>query len=210
MFTGLLHTHKLVVTLFLVHYLIKTILLFKNQGTLEKYTKKTRVPEMIISVLFLATGIGLGIDKGFGNLPGEFWIKIAMVFTSIPLAVIGFKKNNKALAALSMLMILGAYGMAEMIKSKSAEAGNEQMEELRNESGSVSGQDVYTAKCVLCHGETGDANRSGAKDLTISKVSSAEAKDIVTNGKGYMTPFGSVLSEEEINAVVEYIETLKK
>jgi uncharacterized membrane protein SirB2 len=56
----ILKVHYISVTLFFVHYVIKTILLLANkQDTLQKYTKPTRVPEMIISFAFLISGIYL-------------------------------------------------------------------------------------------------------------------------------------------------------
>ena len=94
MYTGMLHTHKLVVTLFLLLYLIKTILLLLNKrDSLVKFTAKTKVLEMIVSVLFLATGIFLASKSG--NVGTWLWVKIAAIAISIPLAVIGFKNQNK-------------------------------------------------------------------------------------------------------------------
>ena len=98
MFTGLLHSHRLFVILFLLHYVIKLVLLLTNRKEqLAAYTQKTRVPEMIISVGFLLTGMGM-LLKGaqFTNL---ILLKVVAVFVSIPVAVIGFKRANKGLAA---------------------------------------------------------------------------------------------------------------
>lgn len=207
MFDGLLYTHRLVVTLFVLHYLIKTILILKNQGALEKYTKKTKVVEMIISVLFLATGIGLMI-KGAGDLPGVFYVKVVIVLASIPIAIVGFKKLNKTLAVLSLVLLFSAYGIGEMIKGNRAKMRVEMM----NEKGgvAVSGEEIYSINCALCHGVDGAAGISGAKDLTASKLSKQEQIDIITNGKGNMTAYSSLLNNAQIEAVANYIETLKK
>ncbi|MEO1448463.1 MAG: SirB2 family protein, partial [Bacteroidota bacterium] len=111
MYTGLLHTHRLVVILFLLLYVVKWVLLLANKKELlERINKATRVPEMIISTLFLLTGIGLAIN--IAQLTSMFWIKLVLVLGSIPLAVIGFRKSNKILATLSILLIVGAYGLA--------------------------------------------------------------------------------------------------
>ncbi|MBP9069466.1 MAG: SirB2 family protein, partial [Bacteroidia bacterium] len=60
MYKGFLHTHILVVTLFLLLYVIKTILLLSNRtDLLQKFSKMFKIPEMIISTLFLITGIYL-------------------------------------------------------------------------------------------------------------------------------------------------------
>ncbi len=206
MYTGLLHSHKLFVTLFLVHYLVKTILLFSNQTKLASYAKKTKVVEMIVSFLFLATGVGL-IFTGESDMPSQFYIKLGMVFASIPLAIVGFKKSNKALAAIAMLLIIGSYGMAEMIKGAKA---SDKMEEVREEGEVLSGEEIYTINCIRCHGEDGDLGASGASALSTSTLSVADKKVLVRNGKGNMTAFGNVLTDSQINSVVDYIETLKQ
>ena len=96
MFTGLLHSHKLFVLLFLVHYVVKLLLLQLGKSEqLAKYNKATKVPEMVISFGFLATGIGMLVLHA--QLTTLMIVKILCVLAAIPLAVIGFKKGNKAL-----------------------------------------------------------------------------------------------------------------
>ena len=92
--TGILHLHYLVVTLFLLIYVIKTILLLSNKNDLlGKFSKKIKVPEMIISTLFLLTGVFLLTKLPFGGKYDYLlWIKLSMVAVSIPVAIIGFKK----------------------------------------------------------------------------------------------------------------------
>src|SRR5687768_804826 len=99
MYKGFLHTHYLVVTLFLLIYLVKTILLLSNRNDLlANFNRKVKVFEIIVSALFLITGIYLATQLPFGGKYDYlFYIKIAMVLLSIPLAVIGFKKHNKIL-----------------------------------------------------------------------------------------------------------------
>ena len=112
MYTGMMHTHTLVVMLFVILYLIKTSLLMLDKNEmLKKFAAKTKVFEIIISVLFLATGIYLAINTG--NKGSWLWVKIAVVALSIPLAVIGFKKEKKPLALLSMMCLVYAYGISE-------------------------------------------------------------------------------------------------
>src|SRR3954469_24787790 len=107
----LLRIHFISVLLFLITYVIKTILLFSNRQMLDKYAKITKVPEMIISFAFLVTGIWLYIIIGGYKIFGI--VKLIFVFASIPLAIIGFKKHKKGLALISLLLIVGAYGLAE-------------------------------------------------------------------------------------------------
>lgn len=94
MYTGLLHSHKLFVLLFVLHYVFKLVmLLLDKKEMLAKYTKVTRIPEMVISVGFLITG-GWMLIKGaiFSNF---IIIKLICVFASIPLAVIGFQERKQ-------------------------------------------------------------------------------------------------------------------
>ena len=107
MFQAIFTTHKLVVTLFLLIYLVKTFLLLGNNAAgLLKFNKMTKVPEMIISFLFLATGIYLLFQAP--ELGTLLYVKLAFVVASIPLAIVGFKKSNKVLVSVAMLLILGA------------------------------------------------------------------------------------------------------
>ena len=72
------------------------------------------------------------------------------------------------------------------------------------------GKKVYKTYCVACHGIDGKLNLNGAKDFTTSTLAFAERKNIITNGKGLMTPFKEVLSAEEIEAVAAYTLELSK
>ena len=105
MATGMLHTHYLMVVLFTLIYLIKTILLLSDKDELlEKFKAKTKIIEMVVSFGFLATGIFLMTQLPSINM--FTIIKLGLVFVSIPLAVIGFKKKNKVLASLSFFLII--------------------------------------------------------------------------------------------------------
>lgn len=71
-------------------------------------------------------------------------------------------------------------------------------------------QTIFEENCTACHGSDGKLCALGAKDLSISTLDKTQMVEIITNGKKTMTPFGSLLSKEEIDAVVGYIQTLKK
>lgn len=201
--TGIRHTHILSVILFLAIYLIKTVLLLMNKNeALAKFTKGVKVPEMIISTLFLATGVYMMTQ--LPEIKSLLIIKIVAVVVSIPLAIIGFKKQNKALAVVSLLLIITAYGLAEMSKKQKSKSMDAISESTSN------GQEIYNASCTTCHGADGKLNLMGAKDLSVSTMDLNARIEIVKNGKNAMTPFGTMLTEEQIKAVAEYTETLKK
>lgn len=201
--TGIRHTHLLSVVLFLLIYLIKTFLLLTNKNeALENFTKKVKVPEMIISTLFLGSGIYLLTQ--IPEIKTLLIIKIIIVLASIPIAIIGFKKKNKALAVISLLMIITAYGLAEMSKKQKTKA----METIS--AANVNGKELYDISCTPCHGMDGKMGLMGAPDLSVSIIDMEARIQVIKNGKGAMTPFSGSLNDEQINAVAEYIETLRK
>lgn len=208
MYTGLLHTHKLVVLLFLIHYVVKLVMLLMNKNEqLAKYTKVTKVPEMIISFAFLATG-GFMLFKG-AALSTFMIIKLLCVFASIPLAVIGFKKGNKVLATVAVLLIVAAYGLAEMSAAK--KAGGKVDTTIISGDPIAVGKTVYNTSCVSCHGADGKLGLSGAKDITITQLSSEQQKELIRHGKNAMPAYGNeVLTDEQVDAVVQYVATLKQ
>ena len=141
MYKGILHSHYLVVVLFLLIYVIKTILLLSNKNDLlAKFSKKVKIAEIIISVLFLGTGIYLSTQLPLGGKYDYlFWVKLIMVFLAIPIAVIGFKKSNKILAALSLLLITGSFGLAEVYSKRKGE----RKEVINNELAQNDGKSLY-------------------------------------------------------------------
>lgn len=77
------------------------------------------------------------------------------------------------------------------------------------------GKTVYEANCVACHGEDGAGTSTGqalsAPDLrsdAVQKLSNADMKKQISDGKNNMPPFKDSLKPEEITAVVAYVRTL--
>ncbi len=74
------------------------------------------------------------------------------------------------------------------------------------------GKEVYTQNCVACHGPDGKGVVEGTPDFTspetVAGNSLATFFDAVTNGKGAMPAWGSILSEEDRWAALSYIRTL--
>src|ERR1019366_3147077 len=151
-YSNILLAHRIVVTLFLLHYVVKLVLLLtksdKNKeaaatgnlppSALAKYSRVTRIPEMLLSVIFLITGAWMMVSGAlFGRL---MIVKLIFVFASIPLAVVGFKRNNKRLAILAVFLIVLSYGLAEM--NKKAKTGG------KIDTSSVSGDPIAVGKMV--------------------------------------------------------------
>lgn len=71
----------------------------------------------------------------------------------------------------------------------------------------IDAQSLYMAKCVACHGADGKLGAAGAKNLAETKLSVDEVKQQIINGKGAMPPFGNQLTEDEIQAIADYVLT---
>jgi mono/diheme cytochrome c family protein len=158
---------------------------------------------MIISTLFLLTGIVMIANGAVMNT--YMYIKIAAVLISIPLAVIGFKKQNKGLAGLAFLLLVTAYGLAEMSKASKGE--------VKIDTSTLSGDPVtvgkviYANNCIACHGPGGDLNAAGAKNLRATQLDDASIKTLIRNGKNAM-PGYKTLTEEQLDGLVAYVKTL--
>lgn len=205
MYKGLLHTHYLVVILFLLLYTLKTILLLGNRlDLLSSFSKKTRIFEMIISSLFLITGILMALQLPFGSRYDYlFWVKILLVLASIPLAVVGFKKQNKILASLSLLMIISSFGLAEIYSKRKNITDNPS-----DLTASADGKSLYEANCKLCHGDDGKLGMAGASDLSTSSLDKTKIVEVILKGKGSMP--SAAMDENKAGLVADYVLTLRK
>ena len=202
------HLHVTVVVLFLLIYVIKILLLLFNKNeALQQFSKKIKIPEIIISSLFLLTGIYLWTQTG--NVGTWLYLKVIAVLLSIPLAVIGFKKQNKILASLSVLLLVYAYGVSET-KSITMKKETRELSKESALNAPTAIADLYTTNCANCHGADGKLGLSGAKDLSVSVFSNEENINIIKNGKGSMLKFDGVLNDADITALSQYITTLRK
>ncbi|MBS1634807.1 MAG: cytochrome c [Bacteroidetes bacterium] len=200
MYKGFLITHQIVVTLFFLIYVIKTVLLLSNkQELLQRFTKIVKVPEMIVSAAFLVTGVYLLTTLPSINI--LMWIKIGLVLLSIPVAVIGFKKSNKGLAALSLLLITASYGIAEASKAKREKASAETSVAASN----IDGKELYTQLCVSCHGNDGKAGASGASDLSKTALDNTAMAQIILKGKEGTMMLPQAVTNEQAAAIADYV-----
>lgn len=209
-FTTLKLIHIISTVLFLVLYLLKTVLLLanKNEG-LKTVTKIAKVPEMIISSVFLITGIWMFVE--IGAIKTLQIIKLIAVFASIPLAIVAFKKGNKALAVISFLLIVMSYGLAEMAKKKPYIGKSIKVDVANIEANPIDfGSAIYNANCAMCHGEDGKKGLAGAFDLSASQLNNEGVIAVINNGRGSMMGYKSTLNEKEVSAVAEYLATIKK
>ena len=92
--------------LFLISYTVKCILFLSGkQEDFLNYKKKTLLVETLFSVGFLVFGFWVFIFHiKSGAYASMHWLdpKITLAIIGIPLGIVGFKKENKKLVALSL------------------------------------------------------------------------------------------------------------
>jgi cytochrome c6 len=82
---------------------------------------------------------------------------------------------------------------------------NRTLSQTATQTEKLNAHSLYMTKCVACHGADGRLGAAGAKNLAETKLSVDEVKHQIINGKGAMPPFGNQLSEEEIQAIADYV-----
>jgi len=223
MITGILHTHKLVVFIFLIFLVIKTVLLLLNKNEkLDKLREKTKVLEMILGTLILLTGGAL--IYFLKNTETYIIVKLIIVLVCTPLAIVGLKKKKKVLAVLAVLGFTYALLIAFkknltlqtekiVVEKPVADSSAHQSEEIIQENadnGLSNAKAIFEQECARCHGADGKQGLAGAKDLTVSQLTDAQKKEMILKGKGVMSGYEGRLSEQEVDNLVLYVNTLKK
>lgn len=202
MYSGLKHLHILLILPFVISVLIKAILLITNSDQFDGYRKNTKVPEMVITMLFLVTGIIMISMRG-GGLHYFFYIKLTVIAAATILAIIGFKKKNKILGLISTVLFILTIGLA--LKS-----GNN-MKEVHVDIPATDpnyGKALYDANCATCHGVGGAKQLGKAADLTATEMTALQIGYIITDGLESMNAF-KTLDSVEVKAIGDYALTLK-
>ncbi len=212
-YIALYHTHKLVITLFILIYLVKFFLLMSGKNkTLDSFSARILIPEIVVSSLFLITGVLLLLEAA--EIRGLFVTKIIVVIVSVPIALKAYKSKYKALAALSFLMIIGAYGMAEMNKYMIIHTQTLPENVVTDASDPaydmvIHGKALYDTQCVNCHGADGTLQMSGAKNLQLSNMTENQIVERINTGKMTMPPYDDFFTSHEKKAISEYILSIR-
>ena len=75
------------------------------------------------------------------------------------------------------------------------------------EDSDVSGEDVFRQSCGTCHGATGEGGSGPALVGVDETLTAEETREIVRQGRGQMPSWENTLSDEEIDAVADYVRS---
>lgn len=75
---------------------------------------------------------------------------------------------------------------------------------------SANGKAIYTQYCKLCHGADGQLGLNMAANLAQSELDKAGMVEVITHGRNTMQSYEGILTEAEIDAVADYVLTLRK
>ena len=73
-----------------------------------------------------------------------------------------------------------------------------------DESSAGLGEEIFTQSCAACHGGSGEGGSGPSLEGVDNRMSREEHIAVVTNGRGRMPGWEGTLSDEEIEAVVDY------
>jgi mono/diheme cytochrome c family protein len=79
--------------------------------------------------------------------------------------------------------------------------------------GSLTANSVFQQHCAKCHGKTAEGRLFGGPPLISAKVASTSTDDlrsIIINGKGRMPKYGSKLTTQDIDTLVQQIKGLNR
>jgi len=203
---GILHLHVTLVILFLGFFMVKLVLLMLGKkNTLNRIRNRFKIVDIILGTLMLLTGVFLlTLKQNF-----EFYMvtKIVLMLVAIPLGVIGIKRGKVALSLSSIIIFAYIYVVAET-RSAKLKRTYKVIEYDQSISEIEQGKTIFNALCVECHGQDGKKSLFNAPDLTSSKLSEDEKRDVITNGRKVMPKYKNDLHKEEIENLLKYIQTL--
>lgn len=217
-YTAYLHTHVFLVVSYAVLFLVKlAFLLYNAQGRLDNFRRRTRILEMILPALFLFTGIMLALKSNAWTDPW-FLAKMIALLMVIVLGIQTFKRNSRALGVLTLILFIYifavSYQKTPRLVNREARLKRE-MEKTRPDLSGVNLQEkghyLFTSMgCDKCHGEAGDKGYAGAADLRSSTLGNEQVKDVIANGRKNMPAYGEYFDEEDMSALVVYLNSLRK
>ncbi len=73
------------------------------------------------------------------------------------------------------------------------------------------GGQLYVSNCATCHGASGQGVGDYPKLIGVTNILNGDyARTVIAQGRNKMAAFGTKLTPEQINEIVDYIATFKK
>lgn len=72
------------------------------------------------------------------------------------------------------------------------------------------GATLYKKFCKSCHGKSADRANKNIPSLTTSSLTRAEKEAVMRQGRNKMPAFSAVLTDAEIDAILDFVEGLPK
>lgn len=117
------------------------------------------------------------------------------------------KSNKVASAEMEVEESIGAAGQPdEQIAAAKKLIASTDADKVK----AVDAKKMFKNYCAICHGRKGNMQINGSKDLSKSETSLDQRVAQIYFGRGTMTPFKGIIKDEEIIAVAQYIDELRK
>jgi cytochrome c oxidase subunit II len=94
----------------------------------------------------------------------------------------------------------------EVLPEETFDAWLEERSAAQTEGTSELGEELWTGVCAKCHGDEGEGGIAPRIGGSAVLSDAAAIEDIVRNGRRTMPPVGSGWSEEQMNALTDYLE----
>ena len=217
MHTILFYFQIAAIFLLLSFFLWMTFLLLGNKHSMYSQLIQKLNP-MILSLLF-----GIVLLKAAEGSNPYLVLKVAIIIADFFLSAICLRKKRKTIATMGMLLFVAAASSAThtMVTrpqgqetahnpkgfDATGEIAIEDILAANKNAAFQQGKVIYKVLCVECHGEEGQ--KDALANLGDSKLSLEENMKVIAEGRGTMPGYSSQLSEQEINLVAAYTETLK-
>ena len=72
------------------------------------------------------------------------------------------------------------------------------------------GAQLFSVKCAKCHGADGSREKGGVHNLHLSKLTHPDIVLMIENGKKGMPSFKKKYTADEIQALADFVMTLRK
>ena len=112
------------------------------------------------------------------------------------------RRSRSLLAAI--VLVLSASVVASCGGSDASEADLDGLVQALAVADPVLGGEVFSDSCSVCHGSDGGGGVGAALGGVSERLSERQHLAVVWSGRGSMPPFGGILTDAEIAAVVAY------